>query len=419
MVPGSGFGQYLWGRTIDEPLQPLATTPWAIDNGLPLGSVGSARVLDAVSAALRQGRAVPGLADTLARSGIAYVVVRNDLDTGRTSAPARSVVASTLQQSSGLELATAFGDPLPAEPTLTTIDFDRDGPRPMIEVYRVAGSVVTVDATEVASVGVLTGGPESLLPASGAGIIGRATPVVFGDDGPPAGLGGPQVLTDGLLRRDRALGRGDESLSSVLTSDEPSRLRRKNPDLVPFADPSYTVASFRGVSLVSASSARSYADSYGDLRTEHQPFAALDGDVGTWWQSGAFGGPVGQWLQADLRATTDARGLVIRLVSSDLVGSRVTSVELSTGAGTWVEPVTSDGVIGPVRSDELAAITRLRVTAVTADGDRGDFANPGGPHPGRRRGHAPPDRGSPGCVGPGRLCSAGRPGTRAAHVRDG
>ncbi|MGE3812974.1 MAG: alpha-(1-_3)-arabinofuranosyltransferase family protein, partial [Candidatus Nanopelagicales bacterium] len=373
VVPGSGFGQYLWGRTIDEPLQPLAERPWAIDNGLPLGSVGSARVLDSVSAALRQGRAVPGLAETLARSGISYVVVRNDLDVDRTSSPSPSVVAATLTQSDGLERAAVFGPARAASGGITITNFDRDGARPAIEVYRVTVPVAGVSATALSSVGVMTGGPEALLAASASGLVGADQPVVMADDGVVPGLGGPQLITDSLMRRDRALGRGDESLSSVQTADEPSRVRRRSPDLVPFADPHYTVAAFRGIAGVSASSARSYADTFSDLRTEHQPFAAVDGDPATWWQSGAFGGPEGQWLRIDLRARIDARGTRIRLVRSDLVGSAVGRITVSTGDATWDEDVAADGTVGPMRDDALDGITSLTITAADEAAPVGGF----------------------------------------------
>jgi len=373
VVPGSGFGQYVWGRTIDEPMQPLAERPWAIDNGLPLGSVGSARVLDSVSSSLRLGRSVPGLAETLARSGISYVVVRNDLDVDRTSSPSPSVVAATLTQSSGLELAAAFGATGAGSGGITITDFDRDGARPAVEIYRVSVPVAGVTATALSSVGVMTGGPEGLLPATASGLLTADRPVVMADDRTVAGLGGPQLITDTLMRRDRALGRGDESLSSVQTGDEPSRLRRRSPDLVPFSDPHFTVAAYRGIAGVAASTARSYADTFGDLRTERQPFAAVDGDASTWWQSGGFGGPVGQWLRVSLRSPTDARGLTVRLIRSELVGSPVTRLALSTGSATWDVDVSADGVVGPLSDERLVGVSALTITASAADGALGDF----------------------------------------------
>ena len=47
-MPASNFGQYAWGRPLDEPMQPLAGSPWAVRNGVPLAPAGSIRLLDAV-----------------------------------------------------------------------------------------------------------------------------------------------------------------------------------------------------------------------------------------------------------------------------------------------------------------------------------------------------------------------------------
>ncbi|MFC6238388.1 alpha-(1-_3)-arabinofuranosyltransferase domain-containing protein [Longivirga aurantiaca] len=373
VVPGSGFGRYLWGRTIDEPLQPLSDSPWAIDNDLPLGSIGSARLLDSISMALRTGHAAPGLADTLRRSGIRYVVVRNDIDSDRALAPSRSVVAATLQASEGVELAAGFGDDVVQGSAITTVDFDRDASRPAIEVYRVVGAAPIVSATPLSQVRVMTGGPESLLPAAAADLLRSSDPVVFTGDSPPASAGGGLVLTDGLLRRDRALGRGDDSLSAVLTAEESSRLYRRGTDLVPFAAPELTTASYDGIRALSASTSQAFADAVGSLRVERQPFAALDGALTSWWQSSVVTGPVGQWWQVDLLGPTDLRGMTVTLAQSPFVGGRVTRVQLTTDVGSWTADVDAAGTIGPQRVDALVGASTLRVTALEAEAAVGDF----------------------------------------------
>ncbi len=374
VVPGSGFGQYLWGRTIDEPMQPLARSAWAVDNGLPLGSPGSQRVLDSISAALRSGRPAPGLAETLARSGISHVIVRNDLDTGATLAPARARIAATLQASPGFVLRTGFGEVGSNGPGLIKADYARDAARPAIEIYRVMRPVDRVALTELNQVVTMTGGPEALLPAAAAGMLSPRSPVVFTEDSVTQGTASGPLITDGLARRERALGRGADALSSVLRADEEGRVRRLDGDIVPFAGPALTVATHRDVLRVDASTAQSFADALGPLRIERQPSAAVDGDSATWWQSSTFRGPAGQWWEVGLRRARDMRGLRIDLAQSPLIGSRVSTVRLSTERGAIDLDVPPTGRVGPIRASILDAAKTLRITAIGADGAIGDFA---------------------------------------------
>ena len=80
VVPADAHGLYLWGDPIDDPLEPLAGSPWAERALVPYGGAGSQVFLDTAEQAVESGQAVPGLPAYLARAGIRYVVVRNDLD---------------------------------------------------------------------------------------------------------------------------------------------------------------------------------------------------------------------------------------------------------------------------------------------------------------------------------------------------
>ena len=72
VVPADSHGLYLWGDPIDEPLEPLATSPWAERGLVPYGGLGSQVFLDTAEQAVESDQAVPGLPLYLARAGIRY-----------------------------------------------------------------------------------------------------------------------------------------------------------------------------------------------------------------------------------------------------------------------------------------------------------------------------------------------------------
>ena len=80
VVPGAPFATQLWGTSHDEPLQVLGDGPWGVRDSIPLTPPQTIRALDSVQRLFAAGMPSDGLADTLARQGISYVVVRNDLD---------------------------------------------------------------------------------------------------------------------------------------------------------------------------------------------------------------------------------------------------------------------------------------------------------------------------------------------------
>ena len=117
IVPGSRFAEYLWGRPMDEITEPYMRARWAERQLVPAGSPGLTRLLDAIDQRITTGQGSPGLSQVLARIGVRYILVRNDLrrDDLRGAWPAR--VHQALDSSPGIRRAVWFGG-APAGSTL-------------------------------------------------------------------------------------------------------------------------------------------------------------------------------------------------------------------------------------------------------------------------------------------------------------
>jgi arabinofuranan 3-O-arabinosyltransferase len=375
VVPASGFGNYTWGRTIDEPLQGLAQAPWAVRSQIPLGSEGNTRVMDAVEEVLDSGRGSPGLADFLARSGYRYVLLRNDIDRPRAGAPPIVVLRQALTGSPGLDRVATFG-PTVRPDKLTASPVDRYGTQPAtLEIYEVRHPAPLARAVVADDVATVSGGPESLLPLLDQGLLESDRPAVLAGD-----LGdrtpGSWFVTDGLRKRERNTGRVRDNLSQTLTADEGARQSRSTLDILPFpADDHETVAVLQGARSISASTSASYADAYGSSEPGYQPFAAIDGDPNTAWHSSSLVGPVGQWLEVRLDTPRGIDHVDLTFVSDLRVGWPVTRFRLGTDTGSidYDVPSGEDGKQHTYKAPAgLTGTVRVTVLAVAAGRSTGN-----------------------------------------------
>ncbi|WP_341718038.1 alpha-(1-_3)-arabinofuranosyltransferase [Micromonospora sp. FIMYZ51] len=371
MVPGSGFGQYVWGRTLDEPLQPLAGAPWAVRNQIPLGSNGNTRMMDTVEQVLAGGQGSAGLADLLARSGFRHLLLRNDLDRNQVDAPPVAVLRRALADSPGIVRVASFGTTDALSRTLGSPVDGGASVLPAIEVYEVQRPVPVMSAVLSADVPTVSGGPESLLPLLEQGVVERDRPVVLAGDraDAPDLTGDSWIVTDGLRRQERDIGRARDNLSQTFTANEAGRQGRVALDLLPFAgDQHQTTAVYQGVRDVSASSATSFVDHLGPADPSHLPFAAIDGDYATAWHSAPLSGPVGQWLQVDLDTPRQVESVDIAFVSDLAVGWPVTRFRITTDRGS-VEHEVAQTLGGHSYYTLPGPTSRIRVTVLAvADG---------------------------------------------------
>ena len=356
VLPGSGFGQQGWGWTIDEPIQGLASTPWAARSQVPLTPGGTIRNLDAIQERIADGQGSPYLADLLARAGVEYVLVRRDLDLFASGAPDPARVDLAVSRSPGLEPAASFG----------RTGF---GEQPMIDVYRVDREVSRVHAVDLDDVTTLAGGPEDVLTALESGALDPESPVVIaGEEHWPTVS--PDVVADGYRKRERSFGRLEDALSEVMARDEPYRLVRSAHDYPGVAAAERVYARYDGVVSVTASTSGGYADTLGPVRPELGPYAAVDGLSETYWQSSTFTDPVGQWVEVRLAQPTPLDRMSVQVGVDGFTGLPVRRVRVSAGGqvrDAVVDPATGLVDIGL----DGRPVDRVRVTVTGVAGTDG------------------------------------------------
>src|SRR5581483_10315886 len=159
-----------------EPAATLVSGPWAVRDLVPLGSNGEVRMLDEITRVVDSGQGKASLAPALSRAGVRYLLVRNDLDLGRTGAPAPAFVRQALAGSAGITRVARFGPSRPSGLTTDRLTADlgtaaaASGAR-ALEVYEVAPSpsrAVAYPADHVVSV---SGSTEAVVDLSGQGVV--------------------------------------------------------------------------------------------------------------------------------------------------------------------------------------------------------------------------------------------------------
>ncbi len=381
IVPAAGDGAYLWGEPRDEPLAALGTTPWAVRDAVPLGSAGTTRLLDAWTTVIDSGAGSPGLAPSLARAGVRYLVVRNDLDLAFTGAPVPERVQTSLAQSPDLTLVASFGSRdaegagLPgAESAPFGLGTAADR-FPAVQVYEVDVPTSQVSALPLDGLTAVSGGPEALVELAAVGQLPAGPFVLDGDltAGAAAALAAvgrtavPRIATDTLRHRVVRFGEVRDNAGPTLQADATPGSGGLPLDVLPFQGTGFqTNQVIDGAAEVSASSTAAAGGEPGIFDPAGGPLAAFDDDPATAWTSGATGSAVGQYLQVRL---TDPRP--VSLVSVDVrndsvLQARVRALTVRTDAGVAVVPVPAGGglVVAHLPGGTTTTVT---ITVTSAD----------------------------------------------------
>ncbi len=342
VVPGAPFATQMWGTSHDEPLQVLGSAPWGVRDSIPLTPPQTIRALDSVQRLFAAGRPSAGLADTLARQGISYLVLRNDLDPESSRSARPILVHRAIAGLPGLHRVAEFGAPVGPG---TLAGFVADSglrPRyPAVEIYRVGplddwvanpAAPYFADADQLARV---DGGPEALLRLDERRrLLGHSAlgPVLMSADARGAGLPAAVVTaTDTPVARETDYGRVDGHSSAIRATGDARNTYNRVPDYpVPGAETVF--GSWTG-GRITVSSSSSDSTTMPDVAPAASASAAIDGDPATAWVSNALQSAVGQWLRVDFDHPVTNAAITIT-PSATAVGAQVRRIQIETATGS-------------------------------------------------------------------------------------
>ncbi|MEV0382150.1 alpha-(1-_3)-arabinofuranosyltransferase family protein [Nonomuraea sp. NPDC050643] len=367
IVPGAKFGEYVWGRPMDEPMQAMSGARWTTRQITPPGSVGLTRLLDAIDQRLAAGHGSAGVTAVLRRMGVRYLLVRNDLIRQNLQGAWPARVFEALRESPGIRKVRSFGDLIGDRETDDAVN-QIDAPFPALDLYEVSGSSDLVSVQPVSDALAVRGGPDSLLAMGDLGLLGDGPVLVNGDAGKREA---PTVVSDALRLRERSFGEIRSNWSPTLTADKKADFSGvRELDLLEDGWLGETsVAEYHGISGISASS--SVADPYaiaGISTTGRSPWAAMDGNVGTGWESDGSKPPQGEWLRVDLPGRVTIPYVDVMFAPDLLLGQVIKRVAVETESGRLVQELrrTTD----PQRLRLPAGPTswvRIKVAATASD----------------------------------------------------
>ncbi|WP_162794929.1 alpha-(1-_3)-arabinofuranosyltransferase domain-containing protein [Nonomuraea lactucae] len=338
VVPGAKFGEYLWGRPMDDPMQPLFRARWTARQVTAAGSVGMTRLLDAIDQRLTAGHGSAGLTEVLRRMGVHYLLVRNDLIRAQLQGAWPTRIHEALRESPGITRIRSFGGEVGDAVTDDVVD-SVDWPFPALELYEVAGGSELVEVQPAGEALRVRGGPDSLLTMGDLGLLGTG-PVLVNDDAGKHEV--PTVVSDGLRLRERQFGEIRTNWTPTLTADRRADFTGvRELDLLEdgWLDEAAT-AEYQGISAITASSSVADADAIAGLSTPGRgPWAAMDGDYETGWESGGWNRPQGEWLRVDLPQERAIPRLQVTFTNNVLLGQSIKRVAVETAGGRVVQDV--------------------------------------------------------------------------------
>lgn len=391
LVPGSPFGTYRWGNPQDEPLSVLAGTSVTSRSIVPFGSNGNTQMLSVVEGIIDSGTPQPGLAQYLARSGIDYLVERNNLDVSATGAPHAAVVHQVLSETPGLVRVATFG------PYVST-RLSKDGVLPVfahgqppslraLEVYKVVPKVTEVRTTPAASPVVVSGTPSSLVSLAAAGVLNGRAAVLAKDPSSSVAVakrGATWALTDGNQRRVLKYGKIHDNASYLLGATQVLRSGNSVGVLAlgygsAGGVRSQTTSSPIGVSQLGYSAVRRHFAVGSFTASSFGPSSAFDNNPETAWIPNLGPSEAGESVGVRLSRPTAVHRIAITPLVDGPRRSQITSVTVHTDAGkmTSTLPVRAGTYWVPTPSGKTSEVWVTIASVRLGTGPKDSLLGPG------------------------------------------
>ncbi|MEI2706113.1 MAG: alpha-(1-_3)-arabinofuranosyltransferase family protein [Ilumatobacteraceae bacterium] len=386
-VPGSDFGNYRWGGTVDPALPGLIDRPYLARELVPQGGPATVNLLNAIDRRMQEGWFEPSSLAPIARLfGVGTVVARNDIEYERYRLARPAFL--------DVDLRAALGEPAfqgPVIPDATRVAMldptfyarpDAPPSYPAVAAYNLDPSEPLVVSQDAAHPVVLVGDGEGVVDLAAAGLIDGARPIVYAASDAAvarrlAALDGAWIVVTDTNRKQGQRWSSVGSNQGALEPPGPPAVvdDRDNPvDLFPNqTDADRTVLAPQG------DLAAVWATGYGNRITytpEDAAAFAVDGDTATAWRGAAFEASTGLALHLSLTRPVSAdhvtvvqpqRGVVDRYITGARLilrrgGTVVRTIDVAltpasrTAAGQRIdvpEGTAFDSVVFEVRSDNM------------------------------------------------------------------
>ena len=349
-LPGSEFGSFRWGHTVDQPLPALTERPLLTRDLLPLGSPAAMDLVFALDDRFQDGVVdVAALAPIARLLGVDTFWVADDVafDRYRLARPeiVDDVLTGDAAQDAGLLPPKRFGAPRSMTPDIEMIDEQsvsdpRVGqPLATVSLVGVSDPVPTIRVKDTSVV--VSGSADGLVDAAAAGVIDGSELILYS-----ASFQG-ELLAEQLEQaqrlvvtdsnRDRAHHwRGSQDVTGYTESGgaEPGVLRYESGDqrlpVFETTDPATQTVSVQQGPVTATASA--YGEPFAYL-PEHRPVMAIDGDLATSWVVADRAPAIGEFISFDVSEPVDH--ITLRQPDTADGVRRISSVEIRVARGRW------------------------------------------------------------------------------------